>query len=739
MRTPLRDLLSALVLASVSLAVAAAEPAQAPSSARWTEDEIAFFEKRIRPVLVQHCYECHSGQSESVKGGLRVDSRSGMQKGGDSGEAVVPGDLDASLILSALRYESYEMPPSGQLSEDVIADFVAWVEMGAPDPRDPAEESVGPASDAAIDWDAARQFWSYRSPERHESPSARNAWVRRPIDGFILDGLRAASLEPSAPAERVTFIRRLTFDLIGLPPTPDEVDAFVQDTSDDADEKLVERLLGSPHYGERWAQLWLDLMRYAEDQAHIVGDNKELFFPNAYLYRDWLIGALNADLPYDEFVRLQLAADLICPEDATAQRALGFIGLGPKYYRRNSPEVMAEEWENQVDTLTRGLLGLTVACARCHDHKYDPIPTEDYYALAGVFASTELYNCLLSPAEAAEETSSSKENGKQDKDKQSRKDEPEQSSHIVRDAEPRNLQVMIRGDVTNLGATVPRRFLRVLCSEEPAEFSQGTSGRAELAAAITSRDNPLTARVIVNRIWGEHFGRPLVGTPSNFGSLGDRPTHPELLDDLAVRFMEHGWSLKWLHRELVLSATYRQSSRPSERARTVDPMNRLLARMNAKRLDIEPWRDAVLAASGRLDLTVGGPSMVPSAPESRRRTVYSERSRFELNRMLALFDFPDPNNHAERRVETITPLQKMFVLNSPFMIAQAEAFAHRLATDAGDDDSARVQRAYRLLFSRLPTEVEQQLATMFLSEGGGVRWVDYAQVLLASNELLIVD
>ncbi len=727
--------LTSLTLLLVSAVCAGADDASAVGQP--STEQTAFFESRIRPVLVEHCYECHSAQADTIQGGLRLDTRDAMRGGGDTGAAIVPGDVPASLLIEALRYETMEMPPDGKLSETVIADFVRWVEMGAPDPRVQSASTlpanmVLPVSDASrIDWDTARQHWAFQPPQRHESPSQSDAWVLRPLDGFILDRLHHSELQPSPPADRRTLIRRVTFDLIGLPPTPEEVADFVNSDDPEAYEQLVEQLLASPHYGERWAAMWLDLMRYAEDQAHIVGNNRELCYPNAYLYRDWLIGALNDDLPYDQFIRRQLAADLMGAADATEQVSLGFIGLGPKYYSRKSPAVMAEEWENQVDTLTRGLLGLTAACARCHDHKFDPISTADYYALAGVFAGTEMFNRPLTSAS---------ELGKNGEAKK-----PDDACHIVRDIEPRDLQVMIRGDAANLGPKVPRRFLRILSDGEPAEFSKGDSGRRELADAIVDRSNPLTARVIVNRIWSQHFGRPLVATPSNFGTLGDRPTHPELLDDLAVRFMENGWSLKWLHREIMLSATYRQSSiavvdESSITATGIqrDPASILLWRMNRKRLSVEQWRDAILAVSGRLDERVGGESIDPEDPGSSRRTVYAERSRLQLNRLLALFDVPDPNSHASRRNETSTPLQKLFLLNSPLLVQQAEALAARIS-ERVDDDLERIQQAYQILFGRAPTEEELELGRSFLVDAGPLGWPEYAQALLVSNEMFFLD
>jgi hypothetical protein len=580
-----------------------------------------------------------------------------------------------------------------------------------------------------IDVAAGKRFWSFQPPRPHAVPAVRNAaWPLRKIDYFILARLEKADLAPSAPADRRTWIRRVSFDLIGLPPTPEEVEAFVSDPAPDASERLVERLLASPHYGERWARLWLDIARYAEDQAHIVGSDRSLCYPNAYLYRDWVIRSLNDDMPYDRFVRLQLAADLMEPNDSSNRAALGFLGLGPKYYSRKSAEVMADEWEDRVDTVSRGLLGLTVACARCHDHKFDPIPTEDYYALAGVFASTRMFNQPLRDDVPKKETEAS---------------QPKDALHIVSDATPVDLNVFVRGDVHTKGPLVPRHFLQVLSAGEPEPFRQG-SGRLELAEAIGTPQNPLTARVIVNRIWTQHFGRPLVGTPSNFGALGERPTHPDLLDDLAVRFMASGWSLKWLQREIVLSATYRQGSTFRE-SNSKDPENRLLGRMNRRRLSVEAWRDSLLSVTGRLDQAVGGPSLDPQDPKERRRTVYSAVSRLDLNRMLALFDFPDPNVHADHRAETTTPLQKLFILNSPFMLAQAEHLAERLMTEIPEEDQAtdcrRIHRAYLLLYGRPASPEELRLGGAFLREGDDrpKRWRQYSHALLAANEMMFVD
>ena len=565
---------------------------------------------------------------------------------------------------------------------------------------------------------AGEGHWAFELPRRHAVPEVSDAeWGCADLDAFILRDMEEAGLNPNPRADRRTLVRRLCFDLTGLPPSA----AGIADGESDMD-AVVERLLASPQFGVRWARLWLDIARYAEDQAHIVGDNSELFYPNAWLYRDWVIGAFNRDLRYDEFIKFQLAADWVEPGKDTNLAALGYVGLGPKYYRRSDPKVMADEWEDRVDTVSRGLLGLTVSCARCHDHKFDPISTEDYYGLAGVFASVEMFNRPLKRACEVKEGGEAKE--------------PGDAMHIIRErAEPVSLAVHIRGDVDALGPVVPRRFLSTIAGRDAPPFQRG-SGRLDLAEEIASETNPLTARVFVNRIWAELFGRPLVETRSNFGVLGSAPTHPELLDDLAVRFMENGWSLKWLIREIAGSSTYRQSSEVSGDKLEQDPANRLFSRMNRRRLEVEMWRDAIFEAAGNLDLRVGGESFDVSDPDANRRAIYARISRLKLDPMLALFDFPDPNMHAPGRYQSTTPLQKLFALNHPLMLAQAERLAKRLHEEAPESDLARVRRAYEVLYGREASRVEEELALAFLVEAS---WREYANVLLASNELLYLD
>ena len=705
---------SLLCFISISIAIHA-------TTAR-AEDDSDFFERKIRPVLVERCYSCHSIEAGKSKGGLRVDTKESLRKGGDSGPGVVERDVEKSLVLAALRYDSFEMPPDGKLSESIIADFEHWIQSGAFDPRLESELGTHEEFTSEIDYDAGKDFWAFRPLEERTIPESTDQWGSGRIDRWIANQLKESNLTAGSPAAREVLLRRLSFDLVGLPPTPEQSEAYLADTTEDAYEFLVDQLLNEPSFGERWARPWLDLARFGEDQAHIVGDDRTLCYPNAYLYRDWLIHALNEDIPYDEFVRLQIAADLIEPENDKHLPALGFMGLGPKYYRRNAPEVMAEEWEDRVDVLSRGLLGLTIACARCHDHKFDPIGTEDYYALAGVFASTEMFNRPLKP---------DTELGKNGQAKN-----PTDSLHIVRESTPLDLNVMIRGDVQRKGPVVARRFVKVLSTNTVPSFDQG-SGRLQLAVALTNPSNPTFARVFVNRVWQQLFGRGLVATTSNFGKLGEQPTHPELLDDLSSRFIENGWSLKWLVREIVLSETYRQSSATREECVAVDPLNTKLWRMNRKRLPIESWRDGILSVGNRLDRSIGGKSIDPSLPEGSRKTVYSEVSRLGLNRMLAVFDFPDPNAHSDGRIRTVNPLQKLFVMNSPFMRTISEALGQRVESFASHPKD-RIRATYQLLFARQPTDEEVSDSLEFLS-GDRPLWTEWAQVLVATNEFATLD
>ncbi len=713
----------------------------ADESLRSDSQKLEYFERFIRPVLVEHCLECHSDQSKSAEGALRLDSRESILTGGASGKAIVLGDPASSLLIKALRYDDLEMPPTQRLSDEVVKHFEQWVADGAVDPR-VAALSSGENKPPKPNWlsSEARDFWSLKPILSQPLPSVQQRqWPQTRSDYFVLEQIEEHQLVPSATADRATLVRRLSLDLVGLPAQFAEVERLLADDSPQAMDDWIEQLIASSAFGEHWARMWLDLARYGEDQAHIVGNDRSLCYPNAYKYREWVVEAFNDDLPYDSFVTQQLAADLV-PAETADLRPLGFLGLGPKYYNRGTQEVMADEWEDRVDVVTRGFLGLTVACARCHDHKYDPIPTDDYYALAGIFASTAMYNMPLK-AEAEKKDNGDAKN-------------PDDALHIVRDAQSKDLHVMIRGDVKRPGEIAPRRFLQSIAPEGSPWPVGAASGRSELAAAIVDPGNPLTARVLVNRVWGRMFGQFLVATPSNFGRLGAAPSHPELLDDLAHRFIASGWSIKWLVREIASSATYQQSSSSGSEQAARDPENKWLSRMNRKRLSVEAWRDSLLSAVGRLDRQIGGPSIDPQNPDVTRRTLYSEISRLEVNKMLSLFDFPDPNAHAERRARTTTSLQKLFVLNSPFMVAQAQYLGERLVREAGVANQPQirltVEDAIEQVYGRQATREEltlmvdyvQSLANPEHSQEPGAwiqGWSQLAHVLLASNELAYVD
>jgi Protein of unknown function (DUF1553)/Protein of unknown function (DUF1549)/Planctomycete cytochrome C len=711
-------------------------------------EDVEFFENYVRPLFVTRCIDCHGPDKQEAK--LRLDSREAVLAGGENGPAIVPGDPDHSLLIAAVHYKDdrVQMPPKGKLDEDKLAALTRWVKLNAPWPTRNATLKPIVAIPEFHITPESRDFWSLKPVVQPPLPSVqRTDWPQTAIDAFSLCKLESQGLSPAAAADKRTLLRRVTFDLTGLPPSPGELDAFLAASTERAAyAAVVDRLLDSPQYGERMARLWLDVARYGEDQAHTFEARR---YPQGFRYRDWVVAAFNRDLPYDEFIRQQIAADQYDGPDQTERlAALGYFACGPVYYGdRNGMDQIAD----RIDTLTRGFLGLTVACARCHDHKYDPISTVDYYSLAGVFASTEyVEHPLVSQAEIDEIEKSLNEKEKNDKKRQ--KKYP--FLHTLQDAKQvRNVQVHVRGNAETLGPEAPRRFVEVLCTDQPAPFTTG-SGRKELAEAIASPTNPLTARVIVNRIWQQHFGRGLVRTPSNFGVLGERPTHPELLDYLAAKFIASGWSIKALHRDVVLSATYQQSSvdltNPKSEIRnpkSVDPDNRLLWHYPRRRLEAEMWRDAMLSVSGQLDGAHGGPSIELAKEDNRRRTLYGFVSRHELDPFLRLFDFPDPNITSDMRPVTTVPLQQLFVLNDEFLIASARALADRVQ-DASADDEQRIRAAYELLYSRPPSDAEIAIGKQYLAgsdQPAGdeavklTRWERYAQALLAANEFMYLD
>ena len=668
----------------------------------FSTEQIEFFEERIRPLLSQHCYKCHSQRTKEPKGGLKLDRREHLLIGGDSGPAIVAGKPEQSLLIKAVRYQSVEMPPIGQLTETQIALLEKWVVLGAPWPMETSLPAGQTRESKAYDFSRLREkHWSFHAIQRPTLPHvSRQHWGHNAIDRFVLARLEGADLSPSPPATPRILCRRIYFDLTGLPPAPEEVDAFLKAARNNlqqAIQNLGDQLLSSPHYGERWARHWLDVARYADD------------LPHAWRYRDWVINALNQDLPYDQFLRLQIAGDL-----AETPVATGFFALGPTYRSDGGdPQSVAqsksETLDDRMDTFSRGLLALTVSCARCHDHKFDPIPTQDYYSLAGVFNNT----------------------GTTD---------PKTGLHALNESGSANMKVALHGNLLKPGALAPRRFLRILSGAERPNFTRG-SGRSELAEAVTDANNPLTARVIVNRVWQHHFGRAIVRTPSNFGILGETPTHPQLLDWLASEFIQSGWSLKNLHRTIIASATYQMRSQMEQSAFEVDGDNRLIWRMNPRRLGAESWRDTLLSVTGVLDRKLAGPPT--DDVHARRRTVYFKASRngdkFATDRFLRLFDFPLMRATVAKRVTSIAPQQFLFLLNSPIMLDRARELSARIESSANDNPT-RVHNAYRLLFGRPPSTQEREIAIAFLEPGHGEKTRDASANPPSENDdLLIAD
>ena len=795
LRTLTCRLVAAPILASLVVWILAAEAAEkTPNNSRSpqvepTDGEVDFFEQTIRPILAERCYGCHSNRAKEVRGGLMLDSRQDLRRGGDSGTVIVPGDVAASRMIEAIRYSNadLQMPPSGMLSEREIAAITRWVAIGAPDPREEAKTVAAAFSGMSIE--EGRRFWSFQPVKPLRLPSvSQSRWARRSLDFFVLAELDARGLTPSPPADKRTLIRRATLDLTGLPPTTDDVRVFEDDLSPDAYVRLIDRLLSSPHYGERWARVWLDKARYT-DRIQKFENSKA----KAWLYRDWIIRALNDDVSYDEFVKRQLATDLIPETGPTDIPALGFLGLSPTYWKELKLDqslikgTVAKEWEERIDTIGRTFLGLTLACARCHDHKFDPIKTDDYYGIAGVIASSRLIDRpLLSDEEWApirrskaqievllyEKGRLSDKKGKTETDKkhierigEQVKEIEESLSEVVmaravdeaslyvlpdgsdrtrleyRVDQPRDLHVQIRGDATKLGSLVRRRFISVLTTDPPRKFRRG-SGRLDLAEAICGDAAPLATRVLVNRIWEQHFGRGLVDTPSNFGVNGARPSHPYLLEDLVARFIQNGWSYKWLHREIMLSATYMQSSDPDERNHAIDAENRWLWRMNRRRLDIETWRDSMLDVAGVLSHNIGGPPIDLQDDKNVRRTIYGLVDRRELNTMLRLHDFPDPASHSPHRERTTTATQQLFALNSSLISQQARSLYDRLQSLSLDSLESQVQQLYRWLFARSASPRQVLWARQFFAANDTDKteaWHQYVHALLASNEFEFID
>ncbi len=738
------------------------------------------FEESIRPLLQAHCFACH-GEADELAGQLDVRLVRHLQRGGDSGPAVVPGDRERSSLYQKLK--AGEMPPDGKrgLNAEEIERVGQWIDAGSHTKRpEPAQFSE------ALLIEEQRDFWSFRPLPALQAvtvkPEARN-WANGPIDTFILQGLERAGLQPAPRAPARQLERRLHFALTGLSPGNADTGA---DTALSPVEyaALVDRLLASPEFGERWSRMWLDLVRYVDETPNYLSSAE-----NAWLYRDWIIRAFNEDMPYNEFVRRQLAADHLNGLPPSEFAALGLLGLSPTFWKelQLSPAVIAnivaDEWDERIDTVSRTFLGLSVACARCHHHKFDPITVQDYYAFAGVIASSQLSERPMLEPVAAKTVQAARGEvktleatlAKYPQETSAigailrgqiqtvrfntpRYDEP--WAHVVEDSvldvlplgedrtklefhpgQSRDLPVYRRGNLADPGDIVPRRFLAVLSPAQPRVMQTG-SGRIDLAEAMVTEAAPLTARVIVNRLWAQVFGQGLVVTPSDFGRQGYRPTHPELLDYLAAKLIEDGWSMKRLVREMVLSATFQQNSIGDAASWERDPTAQWLSRMPRRRLDIEQWRDNLLVLTGKLDRRLYGIAAPLDQPAFVRRTLYGRVVREELNTMLRLYDFPEASGHCPNRSPTTTPLQQLFVLNSPQMLEWAAG----LPLPANNPSAAAcVDGAYHHLFQRAATLTEQQHGVAFLkrvSSNDAISqpaWEAYLQVLLGSNELMFLD
>ena len=912
----------------------------------FSREQIDFFEAKIRPVLVDNCYPCHSQSADELEGSLLLDSRQGLRRGGDSGAAIVPGDPEASLLLKAIRYddEDLRMPPAKntrdrRLPDNVVHDFENWIRMGAPDPR--VQVTVAPAHDMS----ARERHWAFQTLEKPDLPAVAEedrSWVATPVDAFVLAKLREIGLEPNGPTDPRTLLRRITYDLTGLPPTPEEVDAFLADNSPDAYERVVDHLLASPAYGERWGRFWLDVARYADTKG------RQGRYPFAHTYRDYVINAFNEDKPFDRFILEQLAADQLDLEERQDLAAMGYLTLGRTFLGRKEFII-----DDQIDVVTRGLQGLTVSCARCHNHKFDPIPTADFYGLHGVFASSDPPDELpiidmpgdeqafmayldegdrLDAAIAQEEKktidkwiaeeraksgsyllaaregmdveagddfitfagsrqlspdllrqwidyvaiaenlrqpvladwftpdgmesqpddpttppthATSNQNAEElaarydDRFAEALKDPradaevwsfitadgspanpersdvrdwiarkirgsggklrferaaldwthpgaPTRAQTLVDVADPENSPIYKRGNPQTKGPEVPRQFLGIISGPDRTPFPADRSGRLELAQAIADPENPLTARVFVNRVWGWRFGRNIVDTPSDFGVRTEQPLHVELLDWLAASFIESGWSVKALHRWMALSSTYRQSSYERNMAVHADPENKRLHHFSRQRLSFEAMRDTLLAVAGNLDRTMGGLPFDVDAATTNRRTVYSYIDRHHPPGILRTFDLPAPEATSPGRFETVVPQQALYLMNNPFTIRQAKFLAKRIVAEAAPHEEARIRHVYRLVYQRQPSAEEILDAKEFLSAverlsaegdpgvpwpedptdkgaadskigGGGpifpkpppappleepaplASWELYAQALLISNELIFLD
>jgi len=821
---------------SVSLAAVAAENGDPPANAAAATAQkgtaapadFDFFEAKIRPLLAAHCYACHSDAAQ--EGDLRLDWREGWAKGGQSGPAIIPGKPDDTLLVRAVRRwdKNFSMPPDTSLSATEVADLVEWVKRGAPDPRNTAPAAAAPQKSAsAIDYEKGRQHWSFQPLGNPPLPEVRDqSWQRSEVDRFTLAQMEHAGITPVQEADRRSLIRRATFDLTGLPPTPAEVEAFVNDAAPDAFVRLVDRLLASPRYGEHWGRHWLDVVRYADT----CGNASDFPVPQAVKYRNYVIAAFNSDLPYDRFIRQQIAGDLL-PAASDGERfnqtvATGYLAIA-RYFGggKGEPHLTLDD---AIDNLGRTFLGLSISCARCHDHKFDPVSQHDYYAIYGIFSSTrfphpgsegmnrpadlvallpgtelesakQAWQAQIAASDAeikkleAEVGELSKQPEGEERNaklarangslgamrahhKQLTQTVPYEQAYAVSEGKAADAQMHVRGDPQRLGKQVPRGFLQVLGGQTLPK-DQASSGRLELASWIADPANPLTARVMVNRIWQYHFGRGLVPTPNDFGARGLPPTHPELLDYLAQRFIRGGWSVKSMHRLILLSHTWQLASLAPDASTgelspavvaafetdsAIDPHNAKWWHADHRRLDAESIRDSLLFISGDLDLSPPGVHPFPpvhtweftqhqqffAVYDNRQRTIYQMQQRLRRHPFLELFDGADPNLSTAARNASTTPLQTLFIMNDKFVHDQAAKIAAQV-TSGQKDDATAIDIAFRLLYARPPqaeelrlaadylTQMRSQLSAKNLDPSGA--WPSLVRALLGANEFIFLD
>jgi len=826
------------ILICILLAMVASIPRTASGqTVKATEEALVdFFERKVRPVLANNCNNCHSANNKAIAN-LRVDDRNGLVKGGNRGPAVIPGNPEKSLLIQAVRktHPKVKMPPDHDLTEQEIADLTTWIKDGAAWPAVRVPASIGrPNAKYEL---LRKEHWAWQPLRALKTPPVENAaWARDEIDRFVLATLENKKLTPVGDADRLTLIRRVTFDLTGLPPTLAEIDGFLGDKSANAFEKVVDRLLASPAYGERWGRHWLDVARYAES----TGSARNLPYPHAWRYRDYVIDAFNSDKPYDQFIREQIAGDLLPArnqqERDTQLIATGFLALGVKdVNQRFKVRFVMDNIDEQIDTVTRSVLALTASCARCHDHKFDPVPVTDYYALAGIFHSSDHcsglrnqmggaglayyeptlllkigsgaktepdaktkeriaqltkevavakaeFDSIKGTAQAKEPAGDGRNNQMVARQKWIKlqaellalNDPAKDGAALgIRDSKTvGDTEIRIRGEAKKLGPVVPRGFLSVLNVPDAPKVNPNQSGRLELAQWLTSKNNPLAQRVIVNRVWQHLFGKGIVSSVDNFGTTGDTPTHPELLDHLAARFVKDGWSIKKLVRTVVLTRSYQLGYDAPKENVAADPANRLVWRHSPRRLDAEEIRDAMLLASGKLDLTrpkaspaselqvielnSSGPrpkAILDAADKSIHRSVYLPLLRGLTPRPLEVFDFAEQGMVTGSRDTTTVAPQALYLLNDPFVLQQSETLAKKLRDHAGLDDTGRISLAFRWTLNRPATQKEVAGATFYLGDyearlheeaaeskidARAAAWASFSQALLASAEFRYV-